>query len=109
MYFLTGLSVRQTKSDSIRNGIIMNSANEKTVDDGTNNNMALADGSIDKNAVVVRQQQSVDDDNADVDVGNVIGILAINGSIQQHQRQPQQQQQQIDPGSFASKHMKNSH
>lgn len=82
----------------------MNSANEKTVDDGTNNNMALADGSIDKNAVVVRQQQSVDDDNADVDVGNVIGIFAINGSIQQ-----QQQHQQIDPGSFASKHMKNSH
>lgn len=76
----------------------MNSANEKTVDDGTNNSTALADGSIDKNAVVVRQQQSVDDDNADVD--NVIRIFATNGSIQQqqHQRRPQQPKQQIDPG-----------
>lgn len=96
MYFLTGLSVQQTKSDSIRNGIIMNSANEKTVADGTNSNTALADGSIDKNAVAVRQQQSVDDDNADVD--NVIREFAINGSTQQHQQQPQQPKQQIDPG-----------
>lgn len=57
MYFLTGLSVRQSKSDSIRNGIIMNGANE-TEDSNSSNTTALADGSIDKNAI---QPQSVDD------------------------------------------------
>lgn len=85
----------------------MNGANEKTVDDGTNNNTALADASIDKNAVVVRQLQSVeydDDDHVDgenADVDDVIGKLLINGSIQQHQRQQQQPKQQIDPGEWA--------
>lgn len=60
MYFLTGLSVRQSKSDSIRNGIIMNGANEtEDSNSSSNSNMtALADGSIDKNAI---QPQSVDD------------------------------------------------
>lgn len=67
MYFLTGLSVRQSQSDSIRNGIIMNAANE-TED---SSNTALADESTDKNAV---QQQSVDD-----------VIRPINGSIQRQQ------------------------
>ncbi|XP_031617926.1 uncharacterized protein LOC116337470 [Contarinia nasturtii] len=43
---LFGLSIHQSKSDSIRNGIIMNGANE------------TVDGSIDKSAV---QQPSVDD------------------------------------------------
>lgn len=70
MYILTGLSVHQSKSDSIRNGIIMNGANE-TEDSG---NTALADGSIDKSAITQRS------------VGDV--IRPINGSTQQ--QQPQQ-------------------
>lgn len=72
MYILTGLSVHQSKSDSIRNGIIMNGANE-TEDGG---NTALADGSIDKSAITQRS------------VGDV--IRPINGSTQQQQQQPQQ-------------------
>lgn len=68
MYFLTGLSVHQSKSDASRNGIIMNGANEPV--DSAN----MADGSIDKNAV---QQKSVDDD--------VTQHFPINSSIQQQQ------------------------
>lgn len=70
MYISTGLSVCQSKSDSIRNGIIMNIANE-TEDSG---NTALADGSNDKNAV---QQPSVDD-----------VICPINGSNEHLQIDP---------------------
>lgn len=73
MYILTGLSVRQSKSDSIRDGIIMNGANE--TEDSGNTTMALTiDGSIDKNAI---QPQSVDD-----------VIRPINGSNEQPIIQP---------------------
>lgn len=71
MYILTGLSVQQSKSDSSRNGIIMNGANE-TVDSG--NAAASVDASIDKSAV---QQKSVDDVNP-----------PINGGIQHVQIEP---------------------
>lgn len=78
------MSVQQSKSDSIRNGIIMNGANERTVD-GTNN---MADGTIDKNIVVVRhqQQQSVDDNAVD----DVIRIVSIKRGSSAQRRQTQQ-------------------
>lgn len=76
MYFLTGLSVRHSKSDSSRNGIIMNGANE-TVD--SSKAAASADASIDNSAV---QQKSVDDVNP-----------PINDGIQHLQIEPSKQKQ----------------
>lgn len=68
MYFLTGLSVHQSKSDSIRNGIIMNGANETEDSGNTTTTTAPADGSIDNSAI--QQQQSVDDVIRPIDGSN---------------------------------------
>ncbi|XP_055323488.1 uncharacterized protein LOC129578648 isoform X2 [Sitodiplosis mosellana] len=92
MIIVLGLSVRQSKSDSIRNGIIMNGANE-TEDSSNTTTTALAiDGSIDKNAI---QLQSVDD-----------VICPINSSNEHQPPLPTPPSIQPRSGSSFDQHMK---